>query len=387
VADENPALGRYYIQSFDAADENYPIVAVHWMPYQGMPPVPTLYSACPVAQSLLQLNESFPWQNLVFVEDHHYASDQRTAWLYRILPGPWLYDFSVQKEILTFIFSQRRIVRANTVNPSIVAQQGSGATAVATESGGGITGITISGGTGYANYFGISVAAPSVGVTAQAYGTAVNGVPNPNAIMVNAGSGYSGAPVVTVLPGCLIETMEKDIPENDALQWEIITMMPDSAFVRSWNDVMDWSFPGVLDYFNISGVLDNAGYLYKVCLNYNILGPYHGPVPVVITESWTVAPPAVDLPTILLPTAMNWDFVTTSGHIQECLHGAIHIEEAGGGDSLPQDPAPYYNTIIFAATNYTSIPNPMTLIVHTVPYEGGYKKTKIVADTSVIPGP
>lgn len=168
-------------------------------------------------------------------------------------------------------------------------------------------------------------------------------------------------------------TERQDISKNTA--WEIVSTI--QIYSKSWNDFIPWTFPHVLQNFALNGIPSVQGGLYKTNINYDLSGGYSGPVPVQITESWSVTAPNAESPTILQPKGGHWDFVTISGQIPVSLHAAITVSESGPDSTNQEGPKAYFSYKSFPATSPASLPSTMILRVNTIPHKGGYLKTKV----------
>lgn len=110
VPQEHPPLGKFFIQSYDAGHEEFPIVATSKDPRAGGYRLPEELSFCP--------DTRYP--------DHRFVGatlpgdDQRVLWLYRLLPGPWV-PFTRYDDNLGPVQGRRRSVVNTEQDASLTA--------------------------------------------------------------------------------------------------------------------------------------------------------------------------------------------------------------------------------------------------------------------------
>lgn len=227
---EYPALDKAFVSGFDEMVLAYPIVEYHLNPNGNVAPnnvLPTGYPPALLSAFAGQV-KGFPFTapNIpILTAIEPYDGDQRAKLTYRRMPAPWVVDIDFNQESDTFVFTKKRVNVSANIKPSLIQTNGSGCSVTLAFTGALVTGGSLSGGTDYPDYFGIIIQNPTGSaplVTATAYGTAVNGVPNAF-ILTNGGRGYAGSETAVAIGDALVEVDRKDIDDN--LGYEIVTIM------------------------------------------------------------------------------------------------------------------------------------------------------------------
>lgn len=294
--------------------------------------------------------------------DFQPVDQQYVKRFYQKLPGSWLYREYVDPETSFIIFeSRRKNIGANIV-PNLSATPAWAGT--------------------HAYSVGSYVQPVAGGKTfvCTIAGTSSNSEPSwPSSGTITDG-GVTWLFVTSSNTSQLVE--RQDI--NAYVAWEIQSALA-TYTNRSWNDVVSWSFPYVITSFALQALKTSDGIdTFGVYLNYTLNGGYSGPVPVTVYESWSIAAPSAESPTILFPQGGMWDFVDTRGSIPVSLHAEITINDSGPASSDPKGPAAYTSSVTFPATSPTTLPSTMILEVRTVPHKGGFLKRKTVC--TAVPG-
>ena len=289
---ENSPPGKLFISGYDGKSLAYPVLEIHVdaknplmqvVPGQALKAFPaSLGVACDVSNL---------YPNHILTELDTYAADQRQRLKYQIMPGPWEYQFSFDAQSRTFVFVRKRQNVAANIKPYLVQKNGSGLTLTATEAGGVVTGVAVGGaGAGYPDFFGVVFDNPggSNPVTAQGYGTAVNGVPNAF-FLTNPGEGYTGTPNVVALGDAVVEV--RRIDTDTFLADEIVTIMQ-----MTWQDLIEQAvhYDSI---FHLDGIGGTYTYIDPIGADWEyIIGPRVRVVPVEVLN-WisigeTLVPPA-----------------------------------------------------------------------------------------------
>jgi hypothetical protein len=140
---------------------------------------------------------------------------------------------------------------------------------------------------------------------------------------------------------------------------------------RQWEDIVNWSWPPVLQAINFFAVERKDGSLLRMGFDINFKEGYSGPCKALITESWS--PTAITAPTLtpMIPTPMEFDFPATNLAIPSCLHPELTFTEVVGSSHPTLHAATTSKT--FAATNYTDWPSAVVAGFSQTPYSGGYR--------------
>ena len=216
---EDPALGKLFISGYDANSLANPVLELHIdanNPAMTVVPGQSL-KVFPAALGVpVDVSDKYPSHILTHVEPYH--ADQRQKLTYRIVPTPWIYEISFAAQSETFVFVKHRQNIAANIKPSLIQTNGAGCSVVLTFNGGQVTGGSFAGGSDFPDLFGVIIQSPAGSaplVTATAYGTATNGVPDSNAtnkgfILTNGGRGYAGSETAAVVGDSLVEVDRMD---------------------------------------------------------------------------------------------------------------------------------------------------------------------------------
>lgn len=153
---------------------------------------------------------------------------------------------------------------------------------------------------------------------------------------------------------------------------------------RTYYTIINYQWPAVLESITFTAVdkylVEGGGDTYVAAFRYDVQtkDAYSGPCKATVTESWSDTAPAQEVPTIMIPKAIEWDFTLSQGRIGPTLHDAFNITETIGSNH-PQYPTTV-NTKAIAATNYTDWPATIIGQITVTPYRGGFLKRKIVID-------
>lgn len=141
----------------------------------------------------------------------------------------------------------------------------------------------------------------------------------------------------------------------------------------TWDDIVNWSWPAVLEAIDFFVVEAKDGHLIRYGYDVDLKEAYSGPCRASITESWSPVPQALPSVVAMLPRAIEFDFpLTRNFSIPQTLHPAITLTETVGTDH--PDLAYTITTKTFAATNYTDWPTSIIASATQVPYRGGFKR-------------
>jgi hypothetical protein len=141
---------------------------------------------------------------------------------------------------------------------------------------------------------------------------------------------------------------------------------------RTYDDVVNWGWPAVLEGINFFAVEAKDGSLVRFGYDYNLKEAYSGPCRATITESWSATPASPPAPVVMLPRPISFDFpLTRNFDIPSCLHGQVTITETIG--TTHPTLAFAVTTKVFPATNLTQWPSSIIGSVSQTPYRGGYK--------------
>lgn len=231
MSDEFPPLGKYVVFGNESDSQDFPILSIAQDQTRGGYDEPNFGDAIPAGANL---PGGISAANYVFHKSTVIGQDTRIHWIYQKIPGPWIYDQSVDPdpESLAIIFEKRRNNIGTNIIPGSKVFTGSGASLTAVLTAGVVTSVVIgSGGSGYGEFVSIFVAS-GAGNTAAMFAHSTNGTID-EVFISDGGSAYSSPPVLTVLANTLQVTDRKNgrlyaAPEDmDAnVSHEVVTITP-----------------------------------------------------------------------------------------------------------------------------------------------------------------
>ncbi len=255
MAEEYPALGKYYIIGNASDAQAFPIVGITFDMKKGGYQEPNFGDTIPADANMP--NDLSP-SGFIFHKSTVTAPDQRITFQYDLLPSCWIYDETVDSESLNIIFEKRRNNIGVNIIPGATIFSGSGASLTAVLTGGVVTSVTISnGGTGYGEFVNIRVATGG-GRTAVMYAHSTNGIIDMVSIY-DGGTAYGSAPTLTVLPKTLVQTDRRNGRSNAApedmdfnVSHEVVTIFPQPLYADLSSALlsqreMSFPFPSRLD--------------------------------------------------------------------------------------------------------------------------------------------
>ena len=145
----------------------------------------------------------------------------------------------------------------------------------------------------------------------------------------------------------------------------------------TWEDVVNYSWPAVLEAINIFQVVAKDGHTIRYGYDVELKESYSGPCRATITETWSSTAQSLPTLTYMQPRAIEFDFpMTRNFSIPQTLHPAFTMTEVIGTNH----PELAYTTTTkaFPATNYTDWPASIVAAVSQTPYRGGFKMRKVV---------
>ena len=145
---------------------------------------------------------------------------------------------------------------------------------------------------------------------------------------------------------------------------------------QTWDDVLNYSWPDVLQGFDQFAFPSSSGSIDSVTLR-----PiwkrqrYDGPCEATITESWSLTAPTLPTLTPMLPREIEYRTPLVSASTPPCLHGDIYLYDTPG-TSHPSLGFYFYEQF-YPATNLTDWPSTYLASFTVRPAAGGYLARKV----------
>lgn len=144
---------------------------------------------------------------------------------------------------------------------------------------------------------------------------------------------------------------------------------------RTYQKLYNYYWPRIITQLFLNPIYDNDGNIVKVIQWADGFDAYKGPCIATVTDSWSLAAPAVVVPVQMFTKPMQWDFIFSNGNYEPSLHPSILVYETTGTTH------PTYAFVVnqknFIATNYTTWPNSVIAVDEVTPHYGGYLRTVI----------